>query len=401
MAARSLSVVEDKITLPQYRALVLLGSRGDQNVGALARRCLRSIHRQRRDCAIDSRVRASSHAPPSAESRREITLKLAPAGARLLRAVTARRRTEIHEILARLSRDERRRLRAAFEVFGAAAGELPDDAWKLGWTMIAFAAGRLVGCVGLRVRLHADVSRRAQFRALASRSRHVIVASALVGAITGLSVAGFERLTVNVVFERGVADLPLWLLAFAPGRRAGDRNVVAPRPGPRALAVDGRYVSPVVSPADTAAPARDGASHGRGRRDTRNRRSDGSRRTVDLSRRDLGFRHATALPSPPSRCRSQPAARRRCRGRDRSDLQSAGHRSRLRDRGPLPRRPRSPHAAARARRSRIRIHRPHRRQRHHTTIPRVRIAAPLVRRPRGRRGARHCCRSRRPNLRVR
>jgi CIC family chloride channel protein len=45
----------------------------------------------------------------------------------------------------------------------------------------------------------------------------VIVASALVGAITGLSVAGFERLTVNIVFDRGVAHLPLWLLAFAPG----------------------------------------------------------------------------------------------------------------------------------------------------------------------------------------
>ena len=45
----------------------------------------------------------------------------------------------------------------------------------------------------------------------------MIVASALVGAITGLSVAGFERLTVNIVFDRGVAHLPLWLLAFAPG----------------------------------------------------------------------------------------------------------------------------------------------------------------------------------------
>ncbi len=45
----------------------------------------------------------------------------------------------------------------------------------------------------------------------------MIVASALVGAITGLSVAGFERLTVNIAFDRGVAHLPLWLLAFAPG----------------------------------------------------------------------------------------------------------------------------------------------------------------------------------------
>ena len=54
-------------------------------------------------------------------------------------------------------------------------------------------------------------------RALAGRSRHVIVAAAIVGGLTGVTVAGFERLTINVVFDRGVAHLPLWLLAFAPG----------------------------------------------------------------------------------------------------------------------------------------------------------------------------------------
>jgi CIC family chloride channel protein len=61
------------------------------------------------------------------------------------------------------------------------------------------------------------VSRREQLRALAGRSREVVLAAALVGAVTGLGVAGFERLTVNVIFDRGVAHLPLWLLAFAPG----------------------------------------------------------------------------------------------------------------------------------------------------------------------------------------
>ena len=133
VAARSLSVVEDKITLPQYRALVLLGSRGEQNVGALANAL--AIHPSTATRLCD-RLESKGFITraPSPESRREITLNLAPAGARLLRAVTTRRRTEIHEILDQLSRDERRRLRAAFEVFGAAAGELPDDAWKLGWT---------------------------------------------------------------------------------------------------------------------------------------------------------------------------------------------------------------------------------------------------------------------------
>ena len=36
VAARSLSAIDGDVTLPQYRALVLLVTRGDQNVGALA-----------------------------------------------------------------------------------------------------------------------------------------------------------------------------------------------------------------------------------------------------------------------------------------------------------------------------------------------------------------------------
>jgi hypothetical protein len=36
IAARSLAGVTDKVTLPQYRALVVLAGRGPQNAGALA-----------------------------------------------------------------------------------------------------------------------------------------------------------------------------------------------------------------------------------------------------------------------------------------------------------------------------------------------------------------------------
>jgi CIC family chloride channel protein len=61
------------------------------------------------------------------------------------------------------------------------------------------------------------VSRRADFRSIVDRSRQVVFVSAVVGAITGVAVAGFDRLTVDLVFDRGVAKLPLWLMAFAPG----------------------------------------------------------------------------------------------------------------------------------------------------------------------------------------
>jgi chloride channel protein, CIC family len=54
-------------------------------------------------------------------------------------------------------------------------------------------------------------------RSLLARSSQVVLASAIVGAITGVVVAGFDRLVINVVFDRWVAHLPIWLLAFTPG----------------------------------------------------------------------------------------------------------------------------------------------------------------------------------------
>jgi CIC family chloride channel protein len=48
------------------------------------------------------------------------------------------------------------------------------------------------------------------------RSREQVLAAAVVGFATGLAVAGFDRLTVNVVFDRGIAHLPIGVLAFAP-----------------------------------------------------------------------------------------------------------------------------------------------------------------------------------------
>jgi DNA-binding MarR family transcriptional regulator len=70
----------------------------------------------------------------SAESRREVLVSLTPAGQSLIREVTARRRDEIAKIMTRLTPEQRTRLADAFRVFARAAEELPDDAWKLGWT---------------------------------------------------------------------------------------------------------------------------------------------------------------------------------------------------------------------------------------------------------------------------
>lgn len=133
VAARSLAAMEDNITLVQYRALVLLASRGDLNVGALAERL--GVHQSTATRLCDRLVsKGLIDRATSAESRREVLLSLTRAGQSLVGAVTARRRDEIAKIMTRLTPGQRDRLADALRAFADAAGELPDDAWKLGWT---------------------------------------------------------------------------------------------------------------------------------------------------------------------------------------------------------------------------------------------------------------------------
>jgi DNA-binding MarR family transcriptional regulator len=133
VAARSLAATEDIVSLVQYRALVLLASRGDLNVGTLAEGL--GVHQSTATRLCDRLVtKGLIDRATSATSRREVLVTLSPAGRMLLGEVTTRRRDEIAKIMARLTPAQRTQLVDAFSVFAHAAAELPDDAWKLGWT---------------------------------------------------------------------------------------------------------------------------------------------------------------------------------------------------------------------------------------------------------------------------
>lgn len=133
VAARSLDAIEDSITLPQYRALVVLASHGEQNVGLLADTL--AIHSSTATRLCDRLARKGLiERNTSSESRREVTVTVTEAGRALLRSVTQRRVREINKIVARLDPELRRATIDALNSFAAAAGEIPDEAWKLGWT---------------------------------------------------------------------------------------------------------------------------------------------------------------------------------------------------------------------------------------------------------------------------
>ena len=132
-AARSLAETEDTVTLVQYRALVLLASRGEMNVGSLADAL--DVHQSTATRLCDRLVaRGLVDRDPSEQNRREVVVSLTRGGHALIRAVTVRRRAEIDMVMARLTAKQRTAITAAFHAFAEAAGEAPDDAWKLGWT---------------------------------------------------------------------------------------------------------------------------------------------------------------------------------------------------------------------------------------------------------------------------
>ena len=133
VAARSLAGVSDTVTLPQYRALVVLAGNGPQNAGALAD--VLGIHSSTLTRLCDRLVtKGLITRRESPTNRREILLDLTSRGRKLVRSVTVRRRAEIADIVARVPKTQRRAMVRALQAFGDAAGEPPDSAWLPGWS---------------------------------------------------------------------------------------------------------------------------------------------------------------------------------------------------------------------------------------------------------------------------
>jgi DNA-binding MarR family transcriptional regulator len=132
VAARSLASVDSDVTLSQYRALVVLASRGPQTVGQLAdeigvhastatRLCDRLVSRR-----LITRVQGVAN-------RRETHITLSVKGRRLVDDVTKRRRSELRTIVRRLPAELTQPMIVALNSFAAAAGEVPEQDWSLGW----------------------------------------------------------------------------------------------------------------------------------------------------------------------------------------------------------------------------------------------------------------------------
>ncbi len=132
VAARSLAPLDGEVTLQQYRILVLLADRGPQRITDLAGALHLNPSSISRMCdRVESKGLTSRS--PAAESRREVTVALTPAGTDLLADVANRRLAELTRIVATVPEQSRATMTSAMAQFAAAAATAPDDAWLLGW----------------------------------------------------------------------------------------------------------------------------------------------------------------------------------------------------------------------------------------------------------------------------
>jgi DNA-binding MarR family transcriptional regulator len=128
VATQSLGTAAEETTIAQYRALVVLASRGPQRLVDLAgalevtpstagrmgdrlvRKGLIRRHRSRAD-------------------RRSVQVSITAAGRQVVDQATARRRELLAQILGRLPAAQQAAVASALDAFAAAAGEVPDRLW--------------------------------------------------------------------------------------------------------------------------------------------------------------------------------------------------------------------------------------------------------------------------------
>jgi DNA-binding MarR family transcriptional regulator len=133
VAEQSLGAAAEETTLAQYRALVVLASRGPQRLVDLARALEVTPPTAGRMC--DRLLRKGLIRRHRARAdRREVLVSVTSAGREVVDHATARRRELLAEILGRLPARQQTAVAAALQTFADAAGEVPDSQWPAGST---------------------------------------------------------------------------------------------------------------------------------------------------------------------------------------------------------------------------------------------------------------------------
>lgn len=133
VSARSLAAAEERVTLPQFRMLVVLAAGTESKLVTLAERlavnpstAMRMVDRLTAAGLVSREI--------NPESRREVLLRLTPAGQQIVDQVTMHRREEIAAIVARMPPRQRTGMVTALRAFTEAGGEpQAAEVAPLGW----------------------------------------------------------------------------------------------------------------------------------------------------------------------------------------------------------------------------------------------------------------------------
>ncbi|RMI35742.1 MarR family transcriptional regulator [Nocardia stercoris] len=122
LSARSIAHVDDTITIPQFRTLVILSTRGPVKIAVLATEL--GVQPSTATRMVDRLVAAELlDRKPNPHSRREQIIELTERGRTVVREVLARRRDEIAAVVARMPAHDRAGLIGGLTAFSAAGGE--------------------------------------------------------------------------------------------------------------------------------------------------------------------------------------------------------------------------------------------------------------------------------------
>ncbi|MGW9029202.1 MarR family winged helix-turn-helix transcriptional regulator [Streptomyces sp. NPDC055722] len=142
VSARSLAEVEERVTLPQFRMLVVLATRGATKLVGLAD--LLQVAPSTAMRMVDRLIAAGlAYRQTNPDNRRETLLRLTEEGRKTVADVTARRRAEVAAIVERLTPRQREALVEALATFNEAGGEPPapeaedPEPYPLGWVVDA------------------------------------------------------------------------------------------------------------------------------------------------------------------------------------------------------------------------------------------------------------------------
>ena len=122
LSARSIAAVDESITIPQFRVLIVLGNQGPLKLTRLAEHL--AVNPSTATRMVDRLVSAGLiNREANPESRRELVVSLSDTGSAVVRDVTRRRRAEIARVVARMPVTSRRGLVRALVAFTEAGGE--------------------------------------------------------------------------------------------------------------------------------------------------------------------------------------------------------------------------------------------------------------------------------------